>query len=205
MNPPPHLTTMDPGDPGAPPRDGTVPVWLIVVMMLLFFGGAVYYDRHGGWFDAQVYAPYTGLGEVQRFQPPEEESGPFEAGRMVYARTCVACHQASGLGTPGQFPPLAGSEWVNEPEPGRMIRLVLGGLQGPITVKGQSFNNAMVPWNTLSDDDIAAVITFVRQNKEWGNTAPAVTPQQIKSVRDKLKGRTLPFTPDELLKVSPAE
>ena len=86
-----------------------------------------------------------------------------------------------------------------------MIRLVLNGLQGPITVKGQAFNNVMVPWNSLSDDDLAAVITFVRQNKEWGNKASAVTPQQVKAVRGKLKGRSNSFTPEELLKVSPAE
>jgi mono/diheme cytochrome c family protein len=117
----------------------------------------------------------------------------------------VACHQANGLGTPGQFPPLAESDWVNEAEPGRMIRIVLNGLQGPITVKGQNYNNVMVSWNMLSDDDIAAVITFVRQNREWGNKASAVTPEQVKAVRAKVKGRTTAYTPDELLKISPAE
>jgi mono/diheme cytochrome c family protein len=109
------------------------------------------------------------------------------------------------LGAPGQFPPLAGSEWVNESEPGRVIRAVLNGLQGPISVHGQNFNNVMVPWNSLSDEDIAAVITFVRQNKEWGNTASAVTPAQVQAVRLKIKPHPTAFTADELLKVSPGE
>jgi mono/diheme cytochrome c family protein len=186
--------------------DVSMPVWLMVLIPVLLVAGAIYFDRQGGWFDAGVYAPYKSLGEVQLYQPAtDEDSAQFDAGRMVYGKTCVACHQANGLGTPGQFPPLADSEWVNEPEPGRMIRLVLSGLQGPIAVKGQAYNNVMVPWNSLSDDDIAAVITFVRQNKEWGNKASAVTPEQVKAVRAKLKGRPNPFTADELLKVSPAE
>ena len=86
-----------------------------------------------------------------------------------------------------------------------MIRLVLNGLQGPIAVHGQSFNNVMVPWNLLSDQDIAAVITYVRQNKDWGNNASAVTPQQVRAVREKVKSHSGPFTPDELTKISPAE
>jgi len=183
-----------------------MPVWLAVLTPVLLIAGAVYFDRNGGWFDAQVYAPYRSLGDVQLYQPPgDEDAAQFEAGRMVYSKTCVACHQANGLGTPGQFPPLVESEWVNEAEPGRMIRIVLMGVQGPITVKGQNFNNVMVKWDMLSDDDIAAVITFVRQNREWGNKASAVTPEQVKAVRDKLKGRATSFTAAELLQISPAE
>jgi mono/diheme cytochrome c family protein len=64
----------------------------------------------------------------------------------------------------------------------------------------------MVAWGPiLSDEDIAAVITFVRGNKEWGNNAPAVTPERVKAVREKIKNRPTPFTPDELLKISPAD
>jgi hypothetical protein len=94
---------------------------------------------------------------------------------------------------------------VNEKEPGRIIRAVLLGLTGPITVNGQPFNNTMVAWNTLSDQEIADVITYVRQ--EWGNKASPVTPEQVAAVRAKLKaqGRTTTWTPDELLKISPAD
>jgi mono/diheme cytochrome c family protein len=119
----------------------------------------------------------------------------------------VSCHQITGMGTPGAIPPLAGSDWANEKEPGRIIRAVLLGLTGPITVNDKPFNGTMIAWNSLSDEEIAAVITYVRS--EWGNKAPEVTPEQVAAVRAKLKaqGRTPnnPFTPDELLKISPAD
>jgi mono/diheme cytochrome c family protein len=186
------------------PKGANVPVWLIVLMFLLFFWGALYFDDNGGWFDARIYMPYRSVEEVQQYQISGGPD-PLEAGRAIYAKTCVACHQASGQGAPGQFPPLVGSEWVNESDAGRVIRFVLNGLQGPITVKGQSFNNTMVPWNSLSDQDIAAVISFVRQNKDWGNNAAPVTPERIKAVREKIKNHPGAFTPDELMKISPSE
>lgn len=183
----------------------TAPVWLFVLMLLLLFWSAVSFDQHGGWFDAQVYTPFTHPPED--WQPRMGPANPAILGKAVYNRpTCVACHQASGLGIPGQFPPLVKSEWINEQKPGRIIRIVLNGLQGPITVEGQGFNNAMVPWKgVLSDEEIAAVLTYVRQNKEWGNHAPTVTPEQVKAVRDKIKDRSQPFSAEELLKISPAD
>lgn len=191
-----------------PPGDSqgaSVPVWLIVAMFMILYWGALYFDSNGGWFSPQVYGPYKSVADVQMYQPKGGGNEVFDAGKAVYGKTCVACHQASGQGAPGQFPPLAGSDWVNEKEAGRVIRIVLQGLQGPITVKGQPFNNTMVPWNALSDDDIAAVITYVRGNKDWGNNASPVTPAQVKAMRDKVKGHPGAFSPDELLKISPAE
>jgi mono/diheme cytochrome c family protein len=187
-------------------RGAAVPIWLIVFMFLILYWGALYFDSNGGWFSAKVYAPYHSVEEVQGLQPVSGGNEMFELGKAVYNRpTCAACHQASGKGTPGQFPPLTGSEWVNEEHPGRVTRIVLNGLQGPITVEGQTYNNAMVPWNSLSDEEIAAVITYVRQNKEWGNHASAVTPAQVKAVREKIKDHPLAFTAEELLKISPEE
>ena len=188
-----------------PPAQGaSVPIWLIVLMVMLLYVGALYFDEHGGGFNPQVYGPYRSFVELEPYQP-KDDGGLFSQGKMVYSKTCVACHQASGLGAPGQFPPLVGSEWVNEAEPGRMIRAVLTGLQGPISVRNQTFNNVMVPWSSLSNEDIAAVITFVRQNKDWGNTASAVTPARVKAVREKIKAHPMAFTPDDLLKISPAD
>ncbi|MFO1488216.1 MAG: cytochrome c [Verrucomicrobiota bacterium] len=184
--------------------DAPVPVWLIVFMVLLLVWGGLYFDDHGGWFSPQVYGPYRSLVELEPYQP-KSEGGLAAQGKSVYGKTCVACHQATGMGAAGQFPPLAGSEWVSEADPGRIIRLVLNGLQGPITVKGQNYNNVMVPWNSLSDEDIAAVITYIRGNKEWGNNASPVTPERVKAVREKLKGRSAAFTAEELLKISPAD
>lgn len=194
-----------PGPEQTPARGAAVPVWMFIMMMLLLFWGAVYFDDNGGWFNSKVYAPYHSIEEVQSFQV-SGGGDPFAAGRLVYGKTCIACHQANGQGMPGQFPPLVASDWVNEKEPGRIIRAVLNGMSGPITVKGQNFNNTMVPWGgILSDDDIAAVISYVRGNKEWNNNASPVTPAQVHAIREKLKAHPTPFSPDELLKISPSE
>jgi mono/diheme cytochrome c family protein len=121
-------------------------------------------------------------------------TGPVN-GAEVFTK-CAACHQTSGLGTPGAWPPLAGSEWLVN-NPGVPIRIVLHGLHGPITVKGQSYNNSMQAWaDQLSDDEIAAVLTYERSN--WGNAASAVTAEQVKAVRDSTKEHTAPWTADEL-------
>jgi mono/diheme cytochrome c family protein len=177
-----------------------VPVWLFVSLALLMYWGALYFDARGGGFNAQVYEPYRSFEEVATLQPKSPEGEMFAKGRRVFQVYCMVCHQASGLGTPGQFPPLAGSEWVLTASPNRIIRLVLNGGQGPIEVKGQTFGAAaMPPWkDLLKDEDIAAALTYVRQNKEWGNSAPEVKPEQIKVIRDKIKDRSDPFSADEL-------
>jgi len=189
-------------------KDPAVPIWLIVLCFVLLYMGAIYFDQHGGWFDAQVYSPYVSAAQVKGFQVGGGPN-PFEEGRAIYGRTCTTCHGPAGIGQAGNFPSLAGSNWVNEEQPGRMIRLVLQGFSGPgLKVNGQAFNtaSAMVPWNSLSDDDIAAVITFVRGNKEWNNHAAPVTAAQVQAIRAKVaKAHPLAFNPTELEAVSPAD
>ena len=207
MNPEPHLSMPIAAD--AEPQAGrtAVPVWLIVLLFMILYLGMVYFDRNGGWFNEQVYEPYHSFQDLETWQPVTGEAGLAQQGKLVYNKpTCVACHQADGKGTPGQFPSLVQSEWVLEPEPGRIIRAVLYGLGGPFELKGQNFNGSMVPWkDALTDEEIAAVLTYVRQNLEWGNKAPEVKPERVKAVREKTKGRNQPYTQEELLKVSPAD
>ena len=197
--------TSDAAEPKAV-RD-TVPVWLIILFFVLLWLAMVYFDQHGGWFNEHVYMPYTRLDNVEHWQPPKGGDDLYALGKQVYNKpTCVTCHQADGNGTPGQFPPLAGSGRVSEAEPGRLIRIVLNGRQAPITVSGKSFNGVMVPWkDQLSDKEVAAVLTYVRGNKDWGNKFPPVKPEQVAAVRAKVKDRNPAFTPDELLKLSPSE
>lgn len=116
-------------------------------------------------------------------------------GAEVFTK-CAVCHQASGLGVPGAYPPLAGSEWLNG-NPEVPIRIVLHGLQGPITVKTGSFNSAMTPFaDQLSDAEIAAVISYERSS--WGNSSSKVTAEQVATVRAATKTQTTPWKPDEL-------
>jgi mono/diheme cytochrome c family protein len=205
MNSPTNQPASSAPDSGV--KDPAVPIWLIIVFFLLLYWGAVYFDEHGGWFDAQVYTPYVSAEQLKGYQVGGNDV--FEQGRRIYSGTCFTCHGANGTGQAGTFPPLAGSDWVNEQQPGRMIRIVLQGFGGPgLKINGQPFDTSsqMIAWKGLSDDDIAAVITFVRGNKEWGNHAGSVTPEQVHAIRQKTanKGNQI-YTPTEIEAVSPAD
>jgi mono/diheme cytochrome c family protein len=184
-----------------------VPVWLIPITLVMIFWGMWYFDSQGGWFNPVVYTPYPDHKTLEVWQPAANTDDPIPRGFKVYNMpACVTCHQADGNGTPGQNPPLVKSDWLKEPEPGRVIRIVLHGLTGSFEVNGKPFNGNMVPWkDTLNDQQIADVLSYVRQNKDFGNNAPIVKPEQVAAIRKKTESRTQPFTPDELLKISPAE
>ncbi len=117
---------------------------------------------------------------------------------------CFACHQPTGLGLPGMFPPLAGSDWVNAPKADRIIRNVLHGVMGPLNINGKAFSTPapMMPPQgaALNDQQIADVLTYVRSS--WGNTGGPVTPDQVKTVREAEKARTSMWTEAELLKIA---
>lgn len=115
---------------------------------------------------------------------PEQEApidpSVMELGKAKFV-TCMACHGGNAEGGP-IGPPLAGSEWVNGPV-SNLIRIQLRGLTGPISVKGTEYNfpAPMAALSYQTDEEIAAVLTYVRNN--FGNKAPAVTPEQVKALR----------------------
>lgn len=192
----------------SPPTNGTepsvgftpVPVIIFLLIGILFFFGQLYLDRYAGGFNAKVYEPYKSWKMVEDLQPKDANAVAFLKGKNIYSATCAPCHQPTGMGAAGQFPPLAGSEWVLAPGPNRIIRIAQNGLEGPIKVKGTDWALAMPGGLTagLSDEDMAALMTFVRGNKEWGNDASPVTPEQVKAVRDQTKDRQSPWHSDEL-------
>ena len=188
-------------EPAAQPRP--VPRWLTAVAMLLVGWGVFYVGKHNGGFHPLVYAPFRSIEEVAVSQPKAFEGGVLDKGRRVFQTYCAICHQANGLGVPDQFPPLAGSEWVLASGPGRLIRLVLNGGQGTMEVKGRTYAAAAMPhWKDwLKDADIAAVLTYVRQNKDWGNSASEVKPEQVAAIREQIKDRTEPFSAEELKRI----
>jgi mono/diheme cytochrome c family protein len=179
-----------------------VPVFLIVLLGALLFWGDMYLVEHGGELDARVYAPYRSVSELASYRPKGEGDLLKAEGQKIYKQYCAACHQEDGHGNPSAFvPPLAGSDWVTPKDPGRIIRIVLNGLQGPITVNGKQWGQAaMVPWrDALNDEAVAAVLTYVRN--DWGNKAPPIKPEEVKPVREETKNRAGNFTPDELLQI----
>jgi mono/diheme cytochrome c family protein len=163
------------------------PIWIIVLTLLLLFLGAVYFDRYSGWFDKQVYAPYTSADELASYQPKSGAASMLTHGKAVYETYCGLCHGSDGLGKPAQAPPLAGSEWVAK-DITSLARIPLTGLNGLIQVKGRDWNLSMAAMGaSLSDADLSAVLTYIRES--WGNKNGAVSADQIKAARSAMSGK----------------
>jgi mono/diheme cytochrome c family protein len=176
-----------------------VPMWLIVGTLVMFFLGAWFFDTRGGWFEAKVYEPQVSIPDLERFQPPPAEGPDLRLGRVKFELICAQCHNTDGSGKPNQAPPLVGSEWVLG-NPNRVIRIPQLGLNGPIQVSGQQWNLSMAAMGApFNDDELAAVLSYIRTS--WGNKASLITAEQVKKVRDELKGRSTATTVDELNKV----
>ena len=129
----------------------------------------------------------------------------FDKGAGIFNREghCITCHQSDGMGLPAaQFPPIAGSKWITGSEE-RLIKLTLHGLQGPIEVKGTQYPGVvpMTPFKMLSDEDISAVLTFVRNT--FGNKASVITPTSVKKVREETKSQPGFYSAADLLKEHP--
>ena len=182
----------------AEPTEGNppLPLLLLGLMSALILFAAIYLGRYSGGFDPLVYDERILPGMLESGPPVVQD--PKVVGKRVFAN-CIACHQTTGLGLPGAYPPLAGSEWVQGPED-RIIRIVLNGISGPITVKSAQFSNSMPAFGPLlRDEQIADVLTYIRS--EWGNNAPAVSPDKVKEIRSAVAARNGPWSPDELLKL----
>src|SRR6266403_294833 len=193
-----------PGPVEANPRmdNGPIPGWVIAVIGFGIFWAGAYLFSYSGGFAADVfdYKPKYGAQAAAAAGPPD----PKVLGKKLFSANCVTCHQANGQGQPGQFPPLAGSEFVLGDASNRFIAIVLKGLQGPVQVKGQAFNNAMQPWEgQYTDQQLAAILTYVRS--DWGNNGPPVTAEMVKQVRDEIKDRKEQWTWAELQKMPPKD
>jgi mono/diheme cytochrome c family protein len=112
-------------------------------------------------------------------------------GAQVYAGKCAACHQATGAGLPGVFPPLAGSPWVTGSE-ARLVQILLHGIQGPIDVLGTTYNGLMPPWKMLSDAELSAVASYIRG--AFGNQAAPITADLVAAERAATAARTSPWS-----------
>jgi mono/diheme cytochrome c family protein len=158
----------------------------------------------------------SGVAEVERPEFAEipapahlnsAEKAQFMAGQKVYFREghCGTCHQANGKGLDPAFPSLEKSPWVAG-DPDRLIKLSLYGLMGPLEVNGKKYDGQvpMTPFGgMLNNDELAAVLTFVRNS--FGNKSPGIQPAQIQKVRDANPGRLMFYMTDELLKQHPLE
>jgi mono/diheme cytochrome c family protein len=117
-------------------------------------------------------------------------------GKQLFAANCVACHQATGKGLPGVFPPLDGSEWVTGDERA-VANILLHGITGEITVGGNVFKGAMPSFQQLGDAELAAVASYVRS--EWSNKAAPIAAGLFAAER-KAAIRSTPFSSGDEIK-----
>lgn len=117
-------------------------------------------------------------------QPVSAQDRMMAPGRALYVDNCSACHTSAGTGIPGLFPPLKDNASVQSAETTSLIRVVLQGAPSAATnAAPTALAMPSFAWK-LSDDEIAAVVTYIRNS--WGNAAPAVTAADVKNMRQKL-------------------
>lgn len=120
----------------------------------------------------------NGKSKIQQSKP--QPSGKKEEGKDIYKKFCLSCHQADGSGVPGMYPPLQESDWVNGDKK-RIISIVLKGMKGEIVVNDETYRQVMPAQTNLSNEQIASVLTFIRNN--FGNKADPISPHEVASQR----------------------
>jgi len=165
------------------PKEGLEPApwWVWAISVFVLFAMGFYLGRYGGSFTAEAHQLEQRPAVVQAASAPAVPQGD-----IIYSGICQPCHQAGGVGLESRYPPLAGSEWVAKP-PAVVARIVLHGLQGPIQVKGKTYTGDMPALaGQLEDEEIAAVLTYVRTN--FGNKAGPVPVEVVKAARAENRG-----------------
>ena len=140
--------------------------------------------------------------ETNRNKLVTQEQNQYSRGQALFdgRAACFGCHGKQGQGVDGMAPPLANSEWVTG-EPERLVKVLLHGLSGPIKVNGVDYQLPMVmpglgENSSFSDQDNADIATYIRNN--WGNTAEAISAEDVKHVRSQTATRSQPYTASEL-------
>lgn len=177
-------------EPARAETPAPIPTWTWVLVLFIVAFGVFYAVRH--WNPSPDFAatPTFSSTTLQTSQAAGALGGPAGAptgqgggakGEALYANLCAACHQASGQGLPGVFPPLAGDPVVTAADPTEHIRTVLHGKQGS-TIGGVTYASAMPSFAAqLSDEEVAAVVNHERTS--FGNAAPTVTAEQVAALR----------------------
>ena len=134
----------------------------------------------GGEHAAAASPAASGEPATAPAAPAADPKALAAKGQELYGARCAGCHGAAGAGTPPMFPPLAGAEQVNGDD-AAFIDILLKGKTGEITVKGQKYNGMMPPFGTMTDEEVAAIATYVRAS--WGNNGKPILPEQVKAGR----------------------
>jgi glucose/arabinose dehydrogenase/mono/diheme cytochrome c family protein len=127
----------------------------------------------------------------------------FSRGKVQFAAICGACHHPSGIGEEGKAPPLVDSPWVTG-TPERLVRIALHGLRGPVRVGERTYKMEMPSMGALEDGELAELLTYIRNEKDWGHDAGAIDPETVARIRKATAARKEPWTAEELLALKPA-
>ncbi|WP_161888157.1 DUF7133 domain-containing protein [Pontibacter russatus] len=154
-------------------------------------------------FNRRLQRVITRTNEARKNRNPEALRKEFPKGAAMFASTCQTCHGPDGNGVRSLAPPLNKSEWVTG-DKDKLIPIVLFGLTGPVTVNGHLYKapeiNGDMPGigydEDLLNEDVAQLLSYIR--KSWQNNASKVTAEEVKKVRESLKGRQNAFTVEEL-------
>lgn len=162
-----------------------LPILIVFIFCAFGFWAGVYLTRNSGGFSAASF-DLDAVKVAADAGPKAFEPDPVK-GEKLFLAQCASCHQATGLGQPGVYPPLAGSEWVAGDD-ARMIKIILAGLAGEVQVKGVTYNNNMPNIGAaLKDAQVAHIATYVRQ--AWGNTGAPVTDVRVAEIRKAIGAR----------------
>lgn len=174
-------------------RDRPIPVLVAIITLAVVIFGAGYIILSEPFGQPELGDRRT-VADLRA--PAAGAAGAAADGKQVFTANCAACHQATGKGLPGVFPPLDGSEWVVGDE--RIVaNILLHGINGQLTVLGNTYKGAMPAFQQLSDAELAAVASYVRS--EWSNKAGAIKAELFATER-KASTRTAPFSGDAELK-----
>ena len=185
------------GRESADPDEGVRPLpWFLVMFLgaLAMWGAFYIYSTPSG-----EDSSHGDQRTLSTLRPPKTTAGALAAidGKQLFGGKCAACHQATGLGVAGVFPPLVGSEWVVSDEKS-LVNILLHGVNGQLKVKGVDYQGAMPAWKAMSDGELAAVRSYIRS--EWGNQAAAIKPDTVKAHREATKARTESHKSEQELK-----
>lgn len=176
-------------DPTEGERPFPKPLLAVVIALVTWAIGYITITQSN---DNAAFGDHRTLSTLQGPAP-----GAKVDGAQIYNAQCVACHQATGVGLAGVFPPLAESEWVTG-DPKRLAQIVLHGVSGTLTVKGAAYNGMMPPFkDKLDDAEMAALLTHIRS--QFGNRAEAVDATLVLDARSASRARTAPWNGDDEL------
>ena len=118
-------------------------------------------------------------GQTPPAAPPAVDPGP--PGQKLYARHCLSCHQADGYGVPNMQPAIKGGSWVRGEAKPLALFVMTGGFDSAQRKEGATSHNVMPPFRQLSDEDLAGILTYIRQ--KFGDGASEVTPALVADAR----------------------